>query len=98
MQFLARDADFFRQARFDVHVNVFERHRPAEPILGNFILGLLQPLDDPIGAQQQAKAGQVGGAQQNAEIRLPPQLANDVLILYGVVAAILRSGKVRLVG
>ena len=41
---------------------------------------VVQPLDETIGIQKEPKAGQVGGAEQNAKIGPAAKLANDLLV------------------
>jgi len=46
MQLFARIADQLGKASLDVHVHIFERHRPFKAILGDLVANLLQAVLD----------------------------------------------------
>jgi hypothetical protein len=68
VQFLAGDADAVGQARFDVHVHVFQVDAPVELAGLDFALDGLQAIDDAValGIGQHADLGQHGGVGDRA--------------------------------
>src|SRR5690606_18790322 len=68
VQFLASDADAIGQPCLDVHVHVFERHRPLELTALDFALDGGQTVDDGItlGFGEHASLGQHGGVGDGA--------------------------------
>ena len=78
MQLLASDTDAIGQARLDVHVDIFQCHRPFEFAAFDFTLDDGQAVDDGValGIGEHARFGQHGGVGDGA---------TDVLSVHALV-------------
>jgi hypothetical protein len=80
VQLLAGDADLVGEARLDVHVHVFQRHRPFEFTGLDLGADLIQTLDDGVALL----AGEHAGFREHGGVGLG---ALDVLAVHAAVKA-----------